>query len=456
MLRPRIFVSGATALLLTWASLAFSCAALAQTGPGGGHTGGGVATGGGLSGGGVGGASGGIDAKDDLKNFHTLLAVQATTPQIAQYSLMLKSEEAARAEVRTFLNELTQQNDHAQFVVRGAEVGQAIERARGDAQKYLDSFSEPQKSGLREISKRLLKDDSDLAQQARMLTVQIKDSKASPQTLEATTKSLELALTNLRNREAELGDEMSISVADHPNSRYDLAPVSNSIHFADQLVAMVTEVEISRGTAESGKSAFTFELNEDLSDLQQNITEVLRSQLDKSERCGEQVEIQDAALTPLVPASLIALQLHYERWTCLGRDNVNEIVEGNGSIEVKLTPVVGKGGELQFKAEISRIEAPGLLGELLRSGPLGDTLRDKAAEVVEAVAQRGSDLQAVLPSAARGHATLARAQFHGTGMGRLTMVMTGDIDVAGDDAKSLAGELERKSSSAAVQQAVSR
>jgi hypothetical protein len=448
------FIFAARAFLLSMALMVCPHSIFAQAGPGGGHMGGG-AVGGGLSSGG-GGVGGGIDVKDDLKGFHTLLAVQATSHQVTQYSLMLKSTEAARAEMGALLDEISKQKDHSQFAAQGATTEQAIEKARTDAKNYLESFSEAQRNGLREVSKKLLKEEADLGQEAGTLAAELSDAKATVQLLSNAAQNLDQTLANLRRREVELGDDMSISVEDQAESNFALEATKNSIQFVGQPVVIVTSGAISGGKAENGRNPFTLELSEDLSDLQQNITGVLRWQLNKSERCGEHLEVQDATLTPLAPASLATLQLHYERWTCLGRENMNEMAEGNGTMEVKLTPSLDNDGGLRFRAQINRVDAPGLLGELLRSGSLGDELREKVAEVLLAAAQRGSDLEAILPAAAQGHAELTRAQFEGTGMGRLTMVMTGEINLSGEDAKLLLGELRRKSSSPAAAQAMPR
>ena len=70
-----------------------SCGLLAQRGPG--STGGGSAGGGGLSGGG--GRATGLSVKDDLKDYHLALAVQATGQQVVAYRSMMKTTDAADA-----------------------------------------------------------------------------------------------------------------------------------------------------------------------------------------------------------------------------------------------------------------------------------------------------------------------------------------------------------------------
>jgi len=90
-------------IILGTALLAYPCEVFAQHGGGGGHVGGGAAGGGGLSGG---NRASGVDQKDDLKDFHQVLAVQATSEQIIAYVAMLKSTATASTELQGFAGQL--------------------------------------------------------------------------------------------------------------------------------------------------------------------------------------------------------------------------------------------------------------------------------------------------------------------------------------------------------------
>jgi len=454
MFRLANLISGLRMVIVAAALLAHPCGVFAQRGGGGGHVGGGTAGGGGLSGT---GKATGVDVKDDLKDFHEALAVQATSQQIVEYAAMMKSTEAANAELKTFLENLGKENAASELASRGATVQQAIETARTEDKKFLDGFSDRQKSGLKEITKRLTKADADLAQQAKALDPEIGNAKAVGAQIETSAQSLERALTNFQSQQLGLGEEMSIGAGKNgQDSAFNLPPVKNSVNFANQPIAITTSGVISKGAAEGGQNTFKLELTADLSDLQQNITEVLRTELDKDYRCGERIAIRSASLTPLAAASLVVVQLHFERWACLGRE-ANEIVEGNGMIEVKLTPSVGKDGALRMTPEMGRIDAEGLIGELLRSGSLGDTLRDKIAELVLFTVRRGGDFSATLPPAARGNATLHHAQFQGAGGGKLSVVLDGEIQMSNEQVISFTSELkERRPTPSTVQATVPR
>ncbi len=455
MLRLANLISGFKMVVFAATLLSYPCSMAAQRGAGGGHVGGGTAGGGGLSG--VGKATG-VDEKDELKDFHAALAMHATSQQIIEYAAMMKATEAAKAELKTFSEQLGKENGATELASRAAAVEQAIERARTENKKFVDGFSDPQKSSLKEITRRLIKADADLAQQAKALDLEGGNTKAVgqkavDQAIAASAQTLERALTNFQTQQADLGEEMSIRAGENgEDSAFNLPPVKNSVSFANQPVAITTSGAISRGAAEGGQSTFKFELTADLSDLQQNITEVLHSQVDNAERCGERIAIQSATLTPLDPATLAFVQLHFERWTCRGRE-VNEIVEGGGTIEVKLTPSVGADGALRLTPEIGRVDAQGLIGELLRSGSLGEILRDKITESLLAAVRQGGDFKATLPAAARGNATLHRAQFQGTGLGKLLVVLEGEIRMSNEQVISFTTELKEGRSGPATVQA---
>ena len=85
------------------------------------------------------------------------MAAQATGSQIVAYAAMIKSTEAANAELKAFLEQLGKSGGAFELASRSATLDQAIETARTENKKFLDGFSDTQKSGLKEITKRLTK-----------------------------------------------------------------------------------------------------------------------------------------------------------------------------------------------------------------------------------------------------------------------------------------------------------
>ena len=446
--------SGLARFVLSAALLASPCLLLAQRGGGGGgHVGGGTAGGGGLSGN---GKPTGVSVKDDLKDFHEVLALQATSEQTGAFTALMKSTFAARVQLRAFLDQAGKPGPAAELASHGAALLQAIDSARNLNKLFLDGFSDRQKSGLKEIIRKLIKADSDLAQQTQALDQQLRDAKASSPQLASAGQTLERTLDTFQSQQLDLGKEISIGVANPAQAlTFTIPPVKSSVSFENRLIAITTSGVISRSLAEGSQNTFALQLTADLSELQQNIAAILRSQLDKADRCGERISIQEATLTPLVPATLAFVRLHYERWTCFGASE-NEIVEGGGTIEVKLLPQLASDGSLRLESAPGRINAVGLLGDLLRSGPLGDSVRDKVAESLLSAMQRGGDLKVSLPPSAQANAALHRAQFQGSSSSQLVLVLDGDIQVSNDKLSAITSDLQERSASQTVPQLVPR
>jgi hypothetical protein len=443
-----------TAVTVLAAGLLVSpCALVAQRGGGGGHVGGGTAGGDGLN---SVGKPTGVDQKDSLRDFHEALAVQATNEQVAAFVSMLKSTSAASAELQAFQQQLTKPGPAPEISSSGAAVAQAVENARSLNKLFLAGFSERQKTGLKETVKKLTKAEADLAQQTQTLDQELRDAKASAPQLPSSAQALDHALTAFQNEQLDLGKEMSIGAANNnQNFAFDLPPLRNSITLGNQAIAISTSGAVSKGVADAGQNSFKLELTIDLSDLRQNFTLALRAQLDRSNRCGERIAVQTATLDAQPPAALAIVRLHYERWVCLGGAG-NEIVEGNGTIQIKLTAAVAEDGTLRIDSALGRIEAEGLVGEQLRSGSLGDTVREQVAQTLLTTVQGGSDFKVTLPPSAQGNATLHRAQFQGTSSGKLWAVLDGEIRVSNDKVASLTSELQARSSSQALPELVPR
>jgi hypothetical protein len=109
----------------------------------------------------------------------------------------------------------------------------------------------------------------------------------------------------------------SASSAGGQELMFKIPPVKMEVKIENRPISITASGVISKITEEHGQNVFRLELIADLSELQQSITEVLRAQIDRSDRCGERIAIQNANLTPLTPASLVVAKLHFERWTCV-------------------------------------------------------------------------------------------------------------------------------------------
>lgn len=224
------------------------------------------------------------------------------------------------------------------------------------------------------------------------------------------------------------------------NPIFKTPPVKIPLDVKGQQVTILASAQITKISEERGTNVVRLDLMADLSDLQRNMTALLSSELDADDRCGDHIEIQHASLTSQDPSGLVVVQLHYERRACiklLGKQQATKVVAGDAVIPMKLTPVVENRTTLRLMAEVGSIQADGSLGELLRAGPLGETLRDKIRNSVQKALQKGADLGATLPASVQPYATIQNAQFRNAGAGRVEVVLTGEFRASNEQLRTL-------------------
>jgi hypothetical protein len=433
MLHRGVSVSAMNALILGIVLLLRPVGAIAQ------HHGGGQGAGS-LSGG-I-GRPDGVDEKDSLRDFHQALLLQATSQQIAEFQALVKSTEAAQGALQAF-QQLPKESGATVSNSRDA-LDKALETARNANKRFQEGFSPEQKSGLKEVVKRLTKSDSDLEQEAKKLDQSV-DAKAATPEVTARAEGLDKALTDFYDQELALGKEMSITLASGQDLTFMLPQVKSPATIGDRKVAVNVSGALSLTASQGGQRTFKLDLIADLTDLQQNITEVLRSQFETGQTCGERVAIRQASLAPSTPTSLLVVKLHFERWTCMGsfgQQSATELAEGDGGVEIKMTAGIEKNA-VKMTAALGRIDATGMLAEALRSGSLGEDLRDKTAQVVLTAAQAGSDFKIALPPAVQNSAVIESARFQDTGVGGLSVVLEGQVEISNAQADQLAVQLNQ-------------
>jgi hypothetical protein len=434
-MRGGVSVSAVNALVLGSVLFAFPLAAIAQR-----HGGAGIG-GSGLSGN---SRPSGVKEEDSLKDFHEAMALQATGQQNAEFQALTKNTEAAKAELQTFRARLHNENG-APESVRRESLDQALENARSGTKKFQQGFSPAQRSGLKDVVKRLTKADSELEQEAKKLDQGL-EVKAPVPEIAAHAESLDKALADFYNQQLALGREMSITLVTGQDLAFTLPAVNHPVSIANRTIGVPVSGALEQIGMHGAQRTFTLQLAADLSDLQQNITELLRAQFDASESCGQRIAIRRATLTPSAPASLVVVQLHFERWTCsrmFGQQTSNELVEGDGTVEIKLTASVEKPNTLKIATAFGRIDAPGMMGESLRSGSLGEDLRDKVAQSVLSAIQASSDFKITLPPALQDSALLQSARFQDAGVGTLILRLDGQVEISNAHADLLAGQLNQ-------------
>jgi hypothetical protein len=237
-------------------------------------------------------------------------------------------------------------------------------------------------------------------------------------------------------------------VATAQNAVFKIPPVKIPLDVKDQPINITASAILTLSSKDRNLRILNLQLTADLSDLQHNLTNLLSSQLDKDDRCGERVAIQNATLRPVEPASVAVVQLHVERWTCikvLGKQAAKKLVGGDAQIQIKLTPTVDKDStELRLVPEVGDIQADGSLGELLRSGALGEAIREKIRSSILSALNKGTNVGATLPPAVQGYVTIQSAEFKDGGDGSLLAVLDGEARITQEQMKLLSDQVKER------------
>ena len=92
----------------------------------------------------------------------------------------------------------------------------------------------------------------------------------------------------------------------------------------------------------------------------------------------------------------------------------------------------------------TRVGADGSLGEVLRSGSLGNALRDKIREALLKAIQKNSVLEAVVPAPVRQYVTIQSIAFADSGTGQLELDLAGRAVVPGASASSVLDQFRNR------------
>jgi len=391
-----------------------------------------------IGGGNVYGQPNGVNEKDQLKDFHQALLVQATSQQIADFQQLVKKTGAAHDQLSAFASAKSARDGVA-------ALDQSLESARAATRAFQDGLSEPQKAGLRELLRRIDKADSDLTEESKRFDQTVESGGSG-----SNTASLETALAAFSNEQLALGREMGITLASAQDVTFNLPPVKDVAEVGSRTVSVIASGVLSQTEAQGNLRTFRLDSSLDLTDLQQNITSIMNAQLRDISGCGERLALRSANILPAPPASVLVLQLHFERWLCAGSGSPTELAEGDGAVEVKVTPSV-QNSTLNMAAAFSRIDAKGMMADDLRSGDLGDDLRDKVAKALLLAVQSGGVFKTSLPQSLQSTATLQSAKFQDGGAGILRMVLSGQVQLSNEQATLLANQLNQALSAQAAQ-----
>jgi hypothetical protein len=231
---------------------------------------------------------------------------------------------------------------------------------------------------------------------------------------------------------------MCVAQAQTGNPALTIPPVKATIDFEKQPV----EITVWGTVTAAPSGSFALALTVDLGDLQQHLTPVLSAEINRSDQCGERLSVERVVLAPNAPASILTANVNYERYTCvkaLGKQTVKRLVGGHGVIEVSLTPSVAE-NNISLGAQVRKIDADGSLGEVLRSGEVGDSIREEISDSIESAIQKVADLKAALPAAVESAVIIKTVQFADGGAGRLWLTIAGEVHLSAEQLRRAVGQ----------------
>ena len=389
---------------------------------------------------------GGVDERDSLKDFHQALAMQATTQQIAAFQALVKKTEAAKTELQAFLRVQTEKNPPADHVGASHHLDQTLDDLRSDNKKFVDGLSSVQKSGLKEITRKLERVDSDIKQESKKLDQSLLAVSVTGAEIKVGVESIDKPLTEFSNHQLAMGREIGIVLASGDDLTFVLASEKAPVSIDNRAISVPVSGGLTQTAVAGEQRTFALEFIADLTDLQQDVTGLLRAHVEKAENCGERLSLRRATISSASPSSLLLLQLHYERWTCvraMGQTTPTELAEGDGEAELSLTPSLEKSNELKLTSEFKRISASGMMADALRSGDLGDELRDKVDHVILSAMRPAADFKATLPPAVRDFAVLKSARFRDIGAGVFSLVVSGEMQASNEQVHQMASQLNQ-------------
>jgi hypothetical protein len=374
---------------------------------------------------------------DGLKDFNQLLALQGTPEQTGALLSLAGEVQLAKNQIRPLAGKALASPNISDTV---ALVDKSVAKLHTETQVFLGSFSPAQKSGLKDLAKRVEEADAELGKQVIAFDELVKGSTTADQRLSDCAGGVDKALSNVERGQVALASEMGIIL---PSTELTFSLTSaSSVSIGTTAISVPVAADITRTSSADNSNAFVAKIVADLSDLQDKISEILRTQMEQSHACGERTEVQESMLVPDAPASRIFTRVHVERWICppTGRGEPMEVASGEGSLELKLIPSIEEDGKFGLNSQISHVDGNDFARDLL-VGNVGQMLKDKITSAIASSVQKAAESQFV-PTFPGESATMDKAQFQQAGA-RLTLVVNEHVRLSDQQTQEFATRVKQ-------------
>lgn len=391
-----------------------------------------------------------VSDEAELEAFRRALDAQATPIQVSAYLSLVNSTRVVVSKFEDLRVLLGMESVSSDLSAKKLAFDESLEKIRTSTKTFLESFSERQRVALKEVTSKFVGANSRLADRTKALGVRIADVTTNKGELVASSNKVEEALASFREQQRLLGKAMyALPDPEEEQPIFTLPASTNSATIGSQTIAVRTSGTIFRTPAERLSSVVHLQIVANLGDLQQSITPVLQSLLAHSDPCGERVTVQQAMVSTASPTTDVWMQLHLERWTCMGPAGTKApvaLMEGNGAIIVKITPAIQKDGSLVILARTEAVEASGVLAEMLRSGSLGDVVLEKIKDSFCIALQKGLDLNMMLHPVRSDSGAIETAKFvRDSKTGTLAIALDGHLRPSAEQVAVLDGQKSESS-----------
>jgi len=153
----------------------------------------------------------GVSNTDDLKDFKRAIALQGSPGQMVQFRQLTGSTQAARKSAQD-LSKLAENAGKTDLLRSANPLASALEEVQTDNLNFLQTFSAAQKSGLKEVTKKLGKANSDVTKQSKALNRDLERSRTDGPQISGVAEKLDKALSDLQARQLAIGSEMGIQI----------------------------------------------------------------------------------------------------------------------------------------------------------------------------------------------------------------------------------------------------
>ena len=156
------------------------------------------------------GTGSGATTDSGLRDFNHALAVQATPDQASRFQSLAKSTEEARKQSQDLLRLDAKADDPADFSQHVATLKDAVEGVQSGNRSFVKSLSKSQKAGLKELTKKLDKADSEVTKQKKVLDRRLGLPQGDDEAVASLADKMEKALAGFQAEQLSLGKEMGI------------------------------------------------------------------------------------------------------------------------------------------------------------------------------------------------------------------------------------------------------